>query len=238
MALAALAAVSCGTSVGGGNPSAPQPGLPVLPQPVAPGPAHPVTSGLEDLLVRVAASTQIIRSYEALNQVQEWSGTKQQRSQSKLLFRPPATAKTEYTSGNAVPVGMVVLSQGGPTVQIKLPGALSFVRMTVSSRDSRARTLVGLYPDEVTPAAFVQMLRHPAARLSLLGRERVGARETALVRIEGARFPGGMDAAVVGFDALTGEWLLGRLYRQRQLTYETAYLRRIERNIADGELEL
>jgi len=214
----------------------PEPGQgPSLPTPALPGPGD---AELSALLSKIEASTRPLRPYEAVNQVQEWSAGKQQRSQAKLLFRPPSTARNEFLSGNGPPVGMAVLSQGGPTVQIKLPGALSFVKMTVSSRDSRSRSLVGLYPDEVTPASFAGLMRQPTARLVLAGRERLGQREVALIRIEGARLPGGMEGAAVGFDARSGEWLLGRFYRGRQLAYESAYVRRVERTIQDRELEL
>jgi hypothetical protein len=237
--LAVCLAACGGAPSSGTNP--PQTGLPdpgpasSPPTPSLPGPGD---AELSALLAKIEASTRPLRPYEAVNQVQEWATGKQQRSQSKLLFRPPSTARSEYISGNGPPVGMAVLSHGGPTVQIKLPGALSFVKMTVSSRDSRSRSLVGLYPDEITPASFARLMRQPTARLMLAGRERLGQREVALVRVEGARLPGGMEGAAVGFDARSGEWLLGRFYRGRQLAYESAYVRRVERTIQDRELEL
>lgn len=236
--LAALLAACGGSPLSGTKPD---PVLPVpVPQPLLPTPGFPQQGQdeLAALLARIDASTRPLRAYEAVNQVQEWASSKQQRSQAKLLFRPPGTARSEFISGNGPPVGMAVLSHGGPTVQIKLPGALSFVKMTVSSRDSRSRSLIGLYPDEVTPASFATLMRQPTARLTIAGRERLGSRDVTLIRVEGARLPGGLDGAAVGFDSRTGEWLLGRYYRARQLVYESAYVRRVERAIQDRELEL
>ena len=178
------------------------------------------------------------RAYEAVNSVQEWESGRQKRGQARLVFRPPATARTEFIAGDANPVGMAVLSQGGPTVQIKLPGVLSFVRMTVSNHDTRARSMVGLYPDEVTPDRFYGILHRPGVRLALVGQERVGNRLATLVRAEGTNLPAGMTGIVVGFDATTGEWLLGRYFRGQQLRYETLYTRRVERSVSDAELVL
>lgn len=203
------------------------------PRAAASAPAAPPAALMEAVSRRIRHP----QAFEATLLTHEWQGSRHHMMRARLLFRPPATALTYIEESNHLPAGFSVLSDGGPTVRLKLPGLLSFVKLNVSRRDPRARSLNGFYPDEVTPLAFAQWLKTPGARLSATGTAEVAGEALTLVRVEGLAFPAEMSRAEIGLSA-DGCIRLAQLYEQNTLRYECYLEAYTEREVSPGELTL
>ena len=159
LALSSLACIaSCGaTSTGIEPPIVPAPS-PV--SPVDPGQAFP--GSIAQVVARVQARRQVLSPFEAVLETREWKGADFRGTKYRMLVQSSGLVKnTVLQSSTQFMTGMEMLVDGSDKVRIKLPGVLSFVKMTVSIQDERARSLNGFYPRQTDPRSSSSESRIP-----------------------------------------------------------------------------
>jgi hypothetical protein len=125
-------------------------------------------------------------SFEATYELAERAGTKSQCTTFAMRFRlAPRASRLEVLESDHIPTGMKLRQAGGDTVRIRLPGPAGFMSMAVPARSPFSRGLTGLYPDQLTPDAFIAALLHPENRVRVLGTERHQGRTLQLVEVTG-----------------------------------------------------
>lgn len=149
------------------------------PQALAPAP-------LPRLIEALRARRDVPTAFEATYVLAERSGAKSQRTTFAMRFRlAPRASRLEVLESDHIPKGMKLRQEGGDTVRIRLPGPAGFMSMAVPARSPFSRGLSGLYPDQLTPDAFIAALLHAENRVRALGTERHQGRTLQLVEVTG-----------------------------------------------------
>ncbi len=105
-------------------------------------------------------------SFEATYTMDEQARGKSQRTVFTMRFRhQPRVTRLEVRDSNHLPVGMRLRNENGGSVRIRLP--------------------MGLYPDQLTPDAFVAALLHPANQVKQVGRETLDGQSLLVVEVTG-----------------------------------------------------
>ncbi|MNS84378.1 hypothetical protein D3C72_1182020 [compost metagenome] len=125
-------------------------------------------------------------SFEATYTMDEQARGKSQRTVFAMRFRhAPRVSRLEVRDSDHLPVGMRLRNENGGSVRIRLPGPAGFMAMAVPSRSPFSKTLMGLYPDQLTPDAFVAALLHPANQVKQVGRETIDGQSLLVVEVTG-----------------------------------------------------
>jgi hypothetical protein len=143
-------------------------------------------SSFPRLIEALRARRDVPSSFEATYELAERAGAKAQRTSFAMRFRlTPRASRLEVLESDHIPKGMRLRQEGGNTVRIRLPGPAGFMSMAVPARSPFSRGLTGLYPDQLTPDAFIAALLHPENRVRSLGTERHQGRTLQLVEVTG-----------------------------------------------------
>ncbi|MEB3186985.1 MAG: hypothetical protein VKP72_06050 [bacterium] len=236
LALSSLACIaSCGaTSTGIEPPIVPAPS-PV--SPVDPGQAFP--GSIAQVVARVQARRQVLSPFEAVLETREWKGAEFRGTKYRMLVQSSGLVKnTVVQSSTQFMTGMEMLVDGTDKVRIKLPGVLSFVTMTVSIQDERARSLNGFYPRQTDPSVFILGVSDPRARLTQASPIVFEGRVLPVVAFSRPDLPAGVTVAEAGIDMRTGDVVVGRLLAGNRLVYEYRMRNVVFRPIAPSEMTL
>ncbi|MEB3197976.1 MAG: hypothetical protein VKP62_12310 [Candidatus Sericytochromatia bacterium] len=163
-----------------GPPSAP---------PALPAPAVPTEAAFRQNLNAVLSTlSQSATSFEARYATEERVKSDYRKTVYRMLFQQqPRVSLLEVLESNHLPKGFKVRSTGSDTVQVRLPGAVSFVRLEVAARSNQSRSLMGLYPDDVTPEKFVNILMDPSTQVRELPGRAVEGRPLRMLEALGPR---------------------------------------------------
>lgn len=96
-------------------------------------------------------------SFEATYVLEEWKGAESARTV-YAMRHAPAGSRLEVTESTSLPKGLVVTNRNTGKVRIRLPGPASFVSFEVDARAPQSKGLLGLYPADVAPDAFMDAM--------------------------------------------------------------------------------
>ena len=216
-ALGVSAIAACGaTSTGVSAPIVPQP----MPRESA-VPGQGLEVSMAQIVSRVMARRQIVQSFESMLETREWKGREFRGTQYRMLMQPPSLVKNSVLqSTTQFMVGMEMLVDGSDKVKIKLPGLLSFVRMTVSAQDERAKSLNGYFPRQTDPSVFITAVTDPSIRLEPRSPLVFEGRVLPVLGFTRTDLPAGITSAEAAVDMQTGDVAVGRLLSGGKLVYE------------------
>lgn len=141
-----------------------------------------------ELWAALKSGERIPRSFTTLFRLEEHFQGRYQTSTWAMRFRErPRASWMELIESNHVPKGLVLLNRGDGKVTLRLPPPASFVKFDVGDRNSQSRSLMGLYPDDVSPDKFLACLQDPANQTRSLGTRVQDGLTLHLVEVRGPR---------------------------------------------------
>jgi hypothetical protein len=168
LCLVTLAVAGCGSLPTAPEvpPAVPRPPSPP-PQPGLPRPNLPAETAfrqsLNTYLQTIGAEAP---SFEARYVTEEKYKGEYRKSTYLMRFQQrPRISLLEVIDSTQIPTGFKVRDTGGEKVKVRLPGAISFISMEVPARSTQSRSLMGLYPNDVTPEKFIQALTDPETQV-------------------------------------------------------------------------
>jgi hypothetical protein len=120
----------------------------------------------EELNTYLQTLGQAAPSFEARYTLEEkWQGERRKSVYAMRFQQTPRISWMEVLESTQLPAGFKVRDTGGDKVKVRLPGAVSFIAIEVSARSSQSRSLMGLYPGDVTPEKFIDVLTDPLSQV-------------------------------------------------------------------------
>ena len=177
--------------------------------------------------------------FTATYTVEERAGDRHRRTVYDMAYRrAPFAVRLVVRESDDLSPGLAVLDTGTGRVRVKLPGLMGMLPIEVPARSERSRDLLGLYPDQVTPAAFVRALLDPASRVRALGETAIDGQPVHLLEASGPAciVPGA--TLRLGLDATSLVPVYLHLTRTDGARLIQQYGHLVRRAIAPGELTL
>lgn len=217
----ALSSVCCFAACGATSVSVQPPVVPA-PEPLRPvDPGQGTTASIQQVVARVLSRRQVVSPFEATLETREWKASEFRGTRYRMLVQSSGLVKNiVLQSSTQFMVGMEMLVDGSDKVRIKLPGMLSFVKMTVSIQDDRARSLNGFYPRQIDPSVFILGVSDPESRLMSASPILFEGRILPVVSFSRSDLPAGVTSAEAGIDMRSGDVVVGRLLSGSRLVYE------------------
>lgn len=188
--LLALVALGCGTSPTQTPVRPPRPVSPAQPpQAVAPLPAPPQEAGFRQELNNYLSTLGTeAPSFETRYTSDERHKGETRKSVYTMRFQQkPRISLLEVIESTQIPKGFKVRDTGGDKVKVRLPGAVSFISIEVPARSSQSRSLMGLYPSDITPEKFIEVLMDPNSQVREVQGRVIDGRPLRMIEAVGPR---------------------------------------------------